>query len=244
MGKDDAKSVGTDLAVKLKSLDFGTEGQSIAIGAFLDYMTRNLGIERDRDHERLLIDWSLNQFWTYEIDRHLPKFNRIYNWLDKHNATQKDPLVWGDADASAWIEKVKDSSRKIVVFISHCTCRDDNVYLFILDGPPMWQRFHIRTCWPKLKRGVKGKHKGWDYVEHPSLALYRREKFEPQYRDSRDKGYVLTFEHMFSKEADIEFKKVDCGLSHFDDIFWGLWHLRNIISGIEDPLEMPGKKEK
>lgn len=220
----------------------GTGFKSNVCTAILDSMS-----QAQPDHECIeqFLRWTFERYWGIEVERHLPLFDEYWTWLNDNNARRNNPLVWGDVDCSAWVEFPKAESRRVLVVETHCAMRDDNVHLFIRDNGVLFNHFHVRTCWPRTTR-VKGYGKGakgWDWVKHPSLALYREMDFKLPYADCRDSGYCISYEQV-NRLTELEGVvvrpgKVDNGHSAMLDIYWALWTLRGVGGGIEHPCELP-----
>ena len=210
----------------------GTMSKAVVCGTFLDTVA-----QQEPDHEciELLLDWTFSEFWAIEVERHLPLFDKYWNWLHEHNTSKDNTLVWGDIDCSAWIEKPKDTNRKVIVIERHCAMRDDNIHLFIREQSTISDRFTIRTCWPKTVRS-KGSfiHSTWDWIERASLKFYRDMDFKVNYNDCRDIDYCCSYERILDQRG-----KVDRAYTHMSDIYWALWALRDLRSGIEDPYKLP-----
>jgi hypothetical protein len=173
-----------------------------------------------------LFQWTFDHFWGRQVQRLLDSYELAWTYLQQHqHLSRADSIEWGDADYSLWAEPTDDGTH-VVMLESHCTAADDNLYLFIAKHTTsaFFREFHIRTCWPRTTRhgGFRGKT-GWDFVACPSLALFRQQRFTPQYGDFRDVGYVLTYSGMG------DFGKVDGGYTHGARMYWGLWHLQLLI---------------
>jgi len=182
--------------------------------------------EPDHNCSQLMFEWAFGRFWAKQIEDVLPDFEGACKWLKK----QVEPISWGDADYSIWAEPTEEDHSAIVMEV-HCAARDDNTYLFLHWKNSFNTELHIRTCWPRLKRvrGLRGT--GWAYVEHPSLALYRREGMKPQYGDARDEGYALSYKAMLGPG------RVDYAYSLGGRVYWAFWHLQSLISIVQEAGE-------
>jgi len=233
----EAEILGRQFGNKVKAFP-DTIDKATICGVFLDTVA-----QQEPDHEciELLLDWTFSTFWSIEVERHLPLFDEYWEWLNKHNACQKNPLVWGDIDCSAWIEFPKNTNRKVIIIETHCAARDDNIHLFIRENNTFSDSLDVRTCWPRTQRfkPFAQRSKGWDYVEKASLVLYRKKDFEVRYHDFRDVDYCLSYERILGQRG-----KVEHGHAHMLDIYWSLWALRGLGTGIEYPLTIPHSAEE
>jgi hypothetical protein len=178
----------------------------------------------------LHLAWALDHYWglvTQQVI--LPGSLAIYEELLKHNLTEDNPRMWGDADGSIFYIPCADKK----VFV-HKT--QGSHYLYIIQGTDeSYGRFDIRRIYPDLQeddyvyqQAMKDRynidnllscahdlmsfnddHKRWA-SERPSLEAYRRIDFKIPYTlehmkelchygDPRDHGYILGYDFNTAK---------------------------------------------
>jgi len=215
---------------KLHKLDKNRQRVSSYIASMLKTLS---DLDVDPDCAKLTLEWVFEKYCGWQVEEYIPVFREIHEKLSDLGATYKNRLVWGDADCGAWIEPHEN---KLIVCVDvYCAARDDCIYIFILDdstsGMNCFTKFHARTCY---KREKKSKYDFETWPEHSSIKTYRKKDWEPQYEDFRDDGYVFSFTRFMEP-------KVEGAFHHYNDIYYGLFYIRAIMSGIEDPLELPKK---
>lgn len=161
-----------------------------ALAAMSDNLTED-GI--DRQCASNLIQWQFERFWGLKTEQFLPEFRSVWEQLVDRDIFEDNALVYNDLDYTIWVEP--HPTRKIIVFRDIFTSRKDNVYLFILDDSvPGFSRFHIRTVYDKAKK-IKnynfGDLRDW---AHMSIGTHRKFQWKMMYGDSRDHGYVLSYD--------------------------------------------------
>lgn len=161
-----------------------------------DDLYRQYKIENKRDCGDLMLEWVKSRFWGLHIKDHLKTFNQTWNILNAHeNIGKTNSYVHGDADYSVWIEPVKNSEdKKVIVSTCHCSCADDNTFLYILSGIEMNKQYNFgltfkcKTAWPRQTK----KNSCWEGkkdINFPSINTYRKQDFN----FSADKGSVFTY---------------------------------------------------
>lgn len=188
--------------------------------------------ETDEDCWDLLLEWTFARFWYPIVAAHVPPFITAHAYLLSHGHTAKNPLVWGDIDYGAWVEPAGD--RKVIVVECYCAAADDNQHVFILEETGLYWEFHARRTYPRMLRVMPGA--GWDYLKRASLPLYRRQKFQLNYGDCRDKGYAFSAGSLISRD------KVDNAYYQPGYIRWALRELRSLFGAIEDAGDAAGRE--
>lgn len=188
--------------------------------------------DQEVDCQELQKRWIEEKFWGKIVGEQIPIFEEIWQQLRIGEHNKNNPFWYGDADASVWIEKVKN--KRIIIHKSQCTTADDNTTIFIQELKSMFgPRFHVRTVWPRQsKRGGYAVEKskehpnGWFSwgddrdVDVPSLNTYRERDFKFGYMDCRDKGYVLSQSDRWMSN------NIEYAGSHQGDIQYALWLIK------------------
>lgn len=158
----------------------------------------------------LLIQWMMEHFGGFVVDQFLPDINEVHTMLKQLHFTKSDPLVF-NSDNSAWYEDSEMS-----VFIMETQSRRK---LVIVNGFEV----HARKVWYKYDETCKS---GW--YKPKSLAWYRKNHWELEYKDSRDLGYILSYGGILSRET------VDHADSHWNELEMLIFDIHSTLNALHD----------
>lgn len=160
----------------------------------------------------LLMRWILEKYTGILVMKALPDIHDVYRKLQYLRYTQNDPLVFNDLDNKAWWIPAED--KKVFVMQSQSRFK-----LVIIDSDSIMDSVHVRRLW---YRWDADRNSGWHKFK--TLKWFKDHNWEPEYRDCRDEGYVLSYECMTCGERE-NHGKVDRG-NHYEpqqflnDIGW------------------------
>ncbi len=142
-------------------------------------------------NSNLCIEWMMDHFMGLEFVRHYPLMKEIYKLLVKHNHHERNKFdYFNDAEAFYIPHKNK------MIFVCGKIYKKESRFLIIdQDSSHLYEPFgfkdhscYVRKIWRKLRRDCIKQ------VDRPTLKWYREKNFELRFRDSGDRGHVLTFE--------------------------------------------------
>jgi hypothetical protein len=200
----------------------------------VDYDVGNYGVEG-----------AMDTYMARKIEEHFPRIGKLHRFLIKNKHTEDNPWEFGiDAyafyipDKERGIFVVERRSRHYLLILDKHPLYKDNK---IVDSKTL----HIRRIWDSISEHCDEdgfdqelKEKGlshavkhandltdysdnindYPYVRRPDLAWYKKRKFELEYSDCRDAGYVLTLGGLMYRD------RLDQCLGNYYDIkdafFW------------------------
>lgn len=155
------------------------------------------------------MDTGENKFIEMLMNKHIeslyPKFKENIDYLENYLIENKEES-FGDADLHA--ELLINKEDKIVIHLRDVvTCSNENEWLIIHDKKR--KKLNVRTIWDKYLTDNKNKNK---YINKPDLKWWKERNFSTEYSeqfhmthlsgmygDTRDKGYVLTYNYSYVK---------------------------------------------
>ena len=188
------------------------------------------------------------RFYGNMVKDHIETFNELYAILEAGNHGPKDPIVTGDYDEGAWIEKAPDDHTRVIAIERYCSCADDNTHIFVLNefksekpesiSDEDWlllkqddcTRFKCFTAWPRQKKSKYGGNWG-DHrdIEVPSINTHRKHDFKFGYGDGRDKHYCFAYDSMHGCIKD----------AHWNEqrLLWALRTLKDDLFSVKLEME-------
>lgn len=177
----------------------------------------------------LFLQWAAERFWAAQFAKAMPDIERIYDALVEQKITQKDPLNFNDGDDDAFY--IPHRTKKVFVYTTQnynmlfvwdkrdTKYRQVHVRRFYdvynpVDKFDAEEETEEETEFKKkvAKEGYKpaimtdwtgyaDDYKENTYPDRYSLNHYGK-KFDMEYGDARDKGYIATWEEIGNKVDD------------------------------------------
>jgi len=205
-------------------------------------------IYKQSDSGTYMVERIKSRFYGNMVKDYIPDFNELYALLEAGDHGPKNPIVTGDSDEGAWLEKAPDEYTRVIAIQRYCSCADDNTHIFVLRQfdwePPEgftelehallrqdnWTTFRCFTAWPRQKKSKYGGNWG-DHrdIEVPSINTHRKHKFNFGYGDGRDEHYCFKYDSMQGRAEDAYWKE--------SRLLWALRSLRDGLNSIKIEAE-------
>ncbi len=200
--------VGKNLAKKCPSPNRPDDFDSIlAADGLAAIMNQLVHRSWDPGDGLLTIEWAVTRLLTLRFEDYIPRLLQIYDRLVERDIVSKEKeMDWNDLDNSTYVistHSSKDESLKVFVSTTQCTN-----YLFIIRQSRWNTDVHVRQFWAKTKRCV------WDGDAQHTLAWFIKKRFNVEYGDFRDTGYVLSYNCYHINYADVNCRHAKIEQSH------------------------------
>lgn len=136
----------------------------------------------------LLIRWMMEHIAGSTVEELMQDITSVHKHLLTLRYTASDPFEFNDLDNFAWCENKENPS----VFVMQSQNRKN---LVIINNGLLDLSLHVRRIWYKYDE-----NRNAAYRKLKTLEWYRKNGWKPEYGDSRDAGYVASYNTRFNRK--------------------------------------------
>lgn len=138
-------------------------------------------IEPNRDCTDLLVDWMMERIGWYRTRQYMAYILKIYDMLHSLKYTEDDPCIFNDLDNKTYY--IPHKSKRIYIMQNQ-----NRKKIVVIENTSIATTIHARRLWYKYDEQKKV---AWRKL--PTMRQFKKQDYQPKYRDFRDTGYILTW---------------------------------------------------
>lgn len=186
-------------------------------------------IEDSKDAGQLYLEWTVEHYVGRKAEANLGDIRAVVTWLQEGGFTESNPYRYNDGDYKLFQIPHEDllifcaegqTPRYIYILEDRRVLGSRGLHIrqyydeYDFDGEKDKWTLKLEAKYTEggireaikqafwLNEGVSDCIEGHGYPQRPSLQYFKDRNFDPRYGDSRDIGYVLSYDNLVRQRAD------------------------------------------